>query len=267
MNKLLLPAALLLSLAPAALAQDAEKPGLPEEVKVWVDKIDKLVGQPAEYDLSMKVDMVAQGQKLKMDNTGHIMMLDAQHMRATMNMKLTMAPMDPMDMTLKMVSDGQTLWIESDNPMMGKQVMKADIKHMEKLQQSGMGMGPGSGMNQLEQVRDLFENYYHNFKVVEADGKVEITGDISQEILESQDYAEMELKHFRMVLDAKTGFPLETAMNDGTKDVVLIGMSNLKFLKKEDIPEDAFAYTPPEGVNVMDIGAMLGGGMSSDDGF
>ena len=71
MKRLLLPATLLLSLAPALAAQEAEKPPLPPEVKVWVDKIGKLVDKPAEYDMSMKMDMVAQGHAMTMNSTGH----------------------------------------------------------------------------------------------------------------------------------------------------------------------------------------------------
>ncbi len=263
MKRFLLPATALLALAPFAAAQEGAevKSSLPPEVKVWVDKIDEMVGKPAEYDMSMVMDMEAQGQAMKLNSTGHILMLDQEHMRATMTMNIEMEIMPPMEMKLLTVIDGKTMWIESENPMMGKQIMKADVSMIQKLKETGASMSPGGNVNQLEQIRDLFENYYENFQVEVGEKHVTITGDISNDISEMGDFAEMGLAKFRMVLDAKTGFPVETVMNDGKKDVMVIKLENLKFPKKEDLPKDAFVYEPPEGAAVMDIGALMGGGM------
>lgn len=263
-----------LAMAPFLAAQDSvieqppAAPSVPEEVKVWVDKLGKLVGKAAEYDMTMVMDMEAQGQKMKMSSTGHILMLDETHMRATMKMNIEMEIMPAMEMNLLTVMDGQTMWIESDNPMMGKQIMKADVAVMKKLQAQGTSMSPGGNMNQLAQIQDLFTNFFQNFEVTEADGKVTITGDITEEIAERGDFAGMGLTRFRMVLDAKSGFPIETAMGDGKKDAMVIQLKNLKFPKKEEIAKDAFTYEPPEGSPVMDIGAMMGAmGEGGGEGF
>lgn len=271
MNRTLLPSAVLLALAPILAAQEQvpEKPALPDEVRVLIEKIEKLAEVPTEYDIVLSMELEMQGMQMKLDGSGHALTRDKTHMRSTMTMTISMDLMpEPMNMEVLTVADGTTLWIEVENPMMGgKQVQKVSVKQMEELQQSGMGMGMGSGGSQLDQVREMFEKYYRNFEVEHKDGVTRINGDVSPEIAESNpQFAELEISRFRMVFDDKSGFPIETAMGDGTKDFFVIKMSGVSFPKPEDIDAQAFVYQVPAGVAVQDLGAMLGAGKAADGG-
>ncbi|RMH00850.1 MAG: hypothetical protein D6702_12900 [Planctomycetota bacterium] len=258
MNKTLLTASLLLSLAPAVAAQETEKAALPQEVQVWVDKIGQLVDKPVSYDMAMSMDVVAQNMPLQMTSTGHVLMLDAEHMRTTMKMTIEMEMMpEPMVMEMLTVVDGENLWVQQDNPMVGQQIMKAKVSQMNALRDAGMGMNLSG--DQLKQVRELFENYYGNFEVSQSENEVKITGDILKEMPGAAQLGNMDLKRFSLHLDPKTGFPSRMAMGNGEKDLMVITMSNVKFLDKEKVDKKQFTYTPPEGAPVIDMGAMLGG--------
>ena len=200
-----------------------------------------------------------QGTRARVSAAGHLRMRDGGDRRAAVTVKVVEEQLPEVEYEILSVLDGETFWTEVNTPM-GRQVLRISLEQMAKAQAAGMGMSGGASVDQLDQLRDLFENYYSNFQVVIAEGRVTITGDVSPLIARADPkMARMDLKVFRMVLDEKTGFPLETAMGDGEKDLMTVKMSGLKFLKKEDIPQDAFAYKPPPGLPVTDLGSLFGG--------
>lgn len=253
MKILPLAAGLVLAAAPAASAQDAN---------AWMEKLSKLAGKSFTTDMTSSVESEAMTMSMK----GSYAYADAKKFAMDMAMKITNPAMgmnDPMDMKMKMVADGTTLWMEMESPMMGgQQVMKLGVDHLDKLEEMGMSMNMSgsSEMDPVAQVKELASMADFGVPKVE-NGKVILSGPLNEKGLENLSEAStqmgIELTDIMIVLDEKTAFPQEFALSAGDQKVVTSSFSNTKF--PEEIDPSRFSYTPPEGVDVMDLGAMMGG--------
>ena len=245
---------------------------IPGETDPEVDKLfSKLteLGKKGPYSLDIKgkADVAQMGMSMKMDMTGDMVYSDEKHMRMNMKMKMKMPKVEgqqaqgmPTDMEVAMlqVSDGTTVWTEINMMSMGmKQVMKGDIEELRKQDGGSMGMGQAS---QLEPSQ-MLENFKKmlNMKVKEKkDGKVTIEAVFTEEAAQKMNLqsAGMEKGKFHMVLDEKNFFPMTFKILLGETPMMDFSFTNLKHVKKESL-KDSFTYTPPEGVQVIDMVQMM----------
>ena len=263
MKRLTIVAGLLLAAAPAASAQDAN---------AWVEKLSKLAGKAFSTDITMNVASEA----MTMASEGHMSFGDKKHFAMDMKMQMTMPAMgmaDPMTMSMRMVADGTTLWMDIDSPMMGgRQVMKMGVELMDKLGESGMGgMGSLSGSSEMDPVSQMMElaEMVDFGKAKVEGGRVMLSGPLNEKGMENMGEATAQLgvdiTDVSLVLDEKTGFPIEFAMGTPEQKIITAQYKNPTFHDKMDM--SLFAYTPPEGVTPIDMGAMMGGGGGESSEF
>jgi outer membrane lipoprotein-sorting protein len=204
------------------------------------------------------------GQTGGVDMEGSLTRADEKHMRMAMKLKMDMGGMQ-MNMDMLSVSDGELMWMDVTSPMAGgRQVMKVPLDKVSELTNVAPGMGFGSSSGSVDPVSQIHEMSRMFDLQVEgvAGGRVTLSAEMNEETRAKLNQAGAdagEMRRFTLVLDEKTGFPLE--MRAGGEDPAMVmTFSNLEFLDRDALPADTFTYTPPEGVPVMDLGAMMGAG-------
>jgi outer membrane lipoprotein-sorting protein len=234
------------------------------EAQKLLDRLAELVDKgPFSVDYSADMNMPVMGAPAEVKMGGSLTQTDRQHMNMTMNM--TMRPEGSgdagMTMSVKMIADGTTMWTELNNPLMGgQQVMKVDLAQLQKLSEAdATGLSQLSGMDPVSQIRQLGELF--DFEVVSrADGKAvlgaELTAEGLKELNIPADDADA-LTSFRMEIDEKTGFPTRLSIG-GDEPMMTLRFTNFKSLDPAEIPAETFGYAPPDGAQVIDLGAMMG---------
>lgn len=253
--------AMLLALLAGGTALAASTPEAEKLLTRMVELVDE---GPFEVDYSADLQMAAMGTPMSVTMGGHMTQTDREHMRMTMDM--SMAPeaggeQGSMTINVLMVSDGSVMWTEMNNPLMGgKQVMKIGLEQAKKLSEgpAGMGMAQMGGMDPISQIRQLTEMF--DFDVTErADGKAKLSADMTPEALAKMGVpgeAASAMTSFVMVIDEKTGFPSELHLG-GEEPLMVMRFSNFKPFDASKAEPGMFSYAPPEGVQVMDLGAMV----------
>ncbi len=132
---------------------------------------------------------------------------------------------------------------------------------MEKLTKSegSASFGGSASMDPMSQIGTLAEKF--DFSVVEDKaGKVALEAELTAEGLKSFPQAQGvdDLGSVRIVIDKKTGVPVEMRMGDDDP-YVLMNFSNPTFHEEGSLPEDLFVFVVPEGARVFDLGQMLSG--------
>jgi len=237
----------------------------PEAAK-WMQKMIDAYGETAiKADFTMEMNaaqMGAPGGDAKANGT---MMMDGKNKRQRMKMDITVnvPQMGEMTMSMVQVHDGETIWTEMENPMMGgTMVMKMTKAQMEKMSEmqgmSGMTSSTPFGQEQFEEMKEAFDWTLDGVAggrvtlsaEITAEGMASVSGSMPEEQLEKMD----DLGRMVMVLDEKNAMPVEMRLGSFMK----MQMSNVQQI--DAFPAGTFEYTPPEGAQVMDVGAMMGGG-------
>ena len=279
-NKLLLSALLLLS--PALAAQDDVVPAVVTEDSpaFWIDKMSENIGKPAEFDMEMSMEMEMMQMTMKME--GHMLVLDQSHMRGalSMDMEAEMMPGGSQHIDMLFVGDGENLWMEmrmTPNPMGGEepmiQAMKMPFALIEKMGEEAMsGMGFNMGFDPTSsdlaaQASKMFETMFDEVEVEVVDGNGHLSGRVvsSADGLGAQ-FQMLGINRFTYVIDGKSGYPILTTMGNEDGEVMRQSISNLKFFDPKNIEKEFFSYLPPEGIQVMDLGAMMGLQAAGSDG-
>jgi outer membrane lipoprotein-sorting protein len=66
------------------------------------------------------------------------------------------------------------------------------------------------------------------------------------------------MEHLTLVLDSETAFPEEIRLGSDTASALAMKFFDLEFPQAVDA--GTFAYTPPEGMAVVDLGALIDAG-------
>jgi outer membrane lipoprotein-sorting protein len=251
---------LLLAVFAAASPVTAESTA---EAKQWLEKLASSYEKRAfsfGYDASMQIAQM--GQTASMTMTGDMSQQDREHLRMNLSMEIAMPGAEGgMQIEVLSVADGEFMWLEMKNPMMGgRQVLKLPLDKLEELAAtnpmaaSAVNMDP---VGQIEQLSKIFD-----FEVGETGDKtVTLQAKITEESLQQlapglpPEQATMYEK-LVLVLDKESAFPAEVSIG-GEQPLLVMNFHNLKF---HDAFEDGtFSYTPPEGVPVTDLGATAEG--------
>jgi peroxiredoxin/outer membrane lipoprotein-sorting protein len=169
--------------------------------------------------------------------------------------------------TMNTVMGGDGLaWIEMD--MMGqKQVMKMDVKALMDAQtgpmSGSMGLDPTSLMS--NNPKDLLANYAKMFDL-SVKGKETLNDEevyVLEAALDDESRSKLDptgalasmgmgIHKFRLAVGVKDGFLRQMAML-GPNDAPFMSTTYKNLKLNIDVAESTFAYTPPEGVMVMDM--------------
>lgn len=256
-TRLLLSALLILALAVPATAESSP------EAQKWIDKLIAIYDQgPFQVDYEAELDMSALGQPLAGSLTGNLTQADRTHSRIEINLDMPNPPGMPeggTSLSMLVVTDGETVWTEMDNPTLGsRQVTKASLEDLKKVGESqggGIGITPGS-MDPVAQLENLSQSL--DFEIVEQGaGSVTLQGKITEKTRSNLGMlAAPGVNGFIFVIDEKTGFPTQVRA-DGENPFITMHFRNLKFVDKASLAESLFKYQPPPDVPVMDLGPML----------
>ena len=230
------------------------------------DWLQKMQARTAEghYKFRFKADMnvAEEGMQAKILIDGSMNYATAERFSTAFDVNMDMAGM-AMTMKMKTVADGESFWLEIDSPMMGgKQVMTGTTSQLEKLSQLGgadlSGLG-GLGQDPIEQIRGLAERF--DLEVASREkGRVTLHAAIGADDLAGLgEFAALgeALDHITLVLDEKEGLPLQLEIG-AEQPFMTIDFTDYEFFRVEDVQRADYAYTPPDGVPVNDIGTMLG---------
>ncbi len=243
--------------APAAKAETSP------EAQAWLEKMIAVYDQgPLTMDYVATIDLNQVGQEIQGDLDGTITYGDRRHMRMALKVKLAglaagADPEEAMELSMLTVSDGETIWSDIDMAL-GRQVMRIAIEDAERLaasQGSGFAGNPSS-MDPVAQLELLTKTLDFELEGVK-DGRVTLRAQVKPEARDGLgQLGALGAEAFVMVIDEKTGHPIELWAGE-PKPVIRMQFRNLKQVSRDSLPEGVFDYTPPDGVPVTDLAAML----------
>ncbi len=236
-------AALLLLVVGLATSAQA---GSTEAARKWFDKLaaNMAEGKAFKSDFNMSMNGSAYGQQENGNVSGTMLFMDETHMRMTMEGTMAM-PTGETDVKMAMVSDGTHTYIDTEIPMMGRQVIKMPV-NFENPMGGGGGMG---GKDPLVEIREMADKFAFDV-IEETDEQVVLRAPV-----DGQDGIPAEAKHVTLTFDKKTGFPRRMTMGEPA----MVDMQFTGFQEMPNLSASDFTFTPPEGVQVMDLSAMMGG--------
>jgi outer membrane lipoprotein-sorting protein len=229
------------------------------EAKAWLEKLSQIYNKgPVSMDYVVTTQTSQMGQSADLTMTGKVTYGDERHLRMDFNMTMAMAGA-AMEMKALSVADGETMWMDVESPMMGgRQVMKVALDRVGDLDKAGGGGMGGGSMDPMSQIRELTEKY--DFQVTDVSGgRVTLTAELNAEQMKemTQGQGSADAGKLTLVIDEKTGVPLEFSMG-GATPFVTMQLSNAVFHEPGSLPEDFFTYVPPEGAMVVDLEQMMG---------
>lgn len=238
------------------------------DARTWLEKMVSFYDRGAfSVTYSADMSMTQEGQTMSMDMEGEMTHSDPKHMRMDFSMDMAMpgAGDNTLQMKMLMVIDGDTVWMDMDNPMMGgRRVMKMSYDQAE---QSGgsMGLNNLKNMDPVNQMKEMMDKF--DFQVVaEEGGEVILAAPMDPDALSGMGQMgqmaqgqSTEGWEIVLVLEADNAVPKEVRMGPTEEPVMTMLFSDWKFYGPDGAPAGTFEYTPPEGVQVMDLGAMQGG--------
>jgi len=237
------------------------------EARAWLEKMMGVYEKgPFSVDYSADMHMSQGDQTMSMTMNGQMTQADPKHLRMNISMDMAMPGAGPMEMKTLTVVDGETVWIDMDNPMMGgRRVMKMSYDQAEQMGKGGTGMGDLRNMDPVAQMKEMIDKF--DFTLVgETGGEVtlsapldpEALGDMGQmsQMTQGQDAGSWTMT---LVLDAGDGVPKEVRMGAEGDPMMTIRFSDWQFHGAAGAPAGSFEYAPPEGVQVMDLGEMMTG--------
>lgn len=239
----------------AALAQDtpqaASTPGqLPATFMQWAN-------QPTEIELTMEI----RGSQQLMTAKGVVKTLDENHFAVDFTYRSPKPGVEDayVENRLFTVADGKRMWIEGQSPL-GRQVFYLPIQRRKQMQAGvfQLGYGPYDEIHPLKAIVRLAA-LSDMKKVGEKDGKLHYRG-----LLNEQGKAEIvvpggmvpDLDRFQLWLDAETSRPLELRFGNSAADIILTTYQSMTAPQK--FTPETFEYTPPEGIEPVDMALLLG---------
>ncbi len=254
--RLLLGVSLILTLASPATAESSP------DAQKWLEKLISIYDRgPFKVEYEADLDMSSLGQPFSGKLSGRLTQADRSHSRVEIQLDMTNPPGMPegaTSLSMLNVTDGATVWTETDNPAAGgRQVTKLSLADLDELGDSmgGFGASPAS-MDPVAQLETLTQTM--DFEVVEiSGGTVTLRGTITGATRDKLGMlAAPGIEGFIFVIDQETGFPIEVRA-DGETPFVTMRFRDLELLDPASLPMDLFTYSPPEGLPVMDLGPML----------
>ncbi len=236
--------------------------GAQENAGDWLKKMaERSAEGHYKFRFNADVSMVQEGMQAGVKINGSMNYATAKRFNAAFDVNMDMGGM-AMAMAMKTIADGATFWIEIDSPMLGgKQVMSGTTEQFEKLAEMGggnLGMG-GVGQDPIEQITGLVEAFDLTVQGIES-GRVTLHASISPEQLAgSAELAALggAIDSLTLILDEKEGLPIQLKVA-GEQPIMTIDFVDYQFFAADEIRAADYEYTPPEGVTVTDIGALLG---------
>lgn len=236
---------------PAAQAQDAE---------AIIEELKSKIGDFKSYSADMTMTMNFVG--MSIESAGTVIVQDKR-----LAMTMTMDMMGQKMITHSVMDDSGMMWTEIDMGGM-KQVTKLDMNKMIEtgseiagLPSPAGGIG-GNPMEAIEQMMETFDLTLDGKDTIDGVEVYRLSAEVKDELKDQLDptgqMAQMgvSMESIKMAIGVEDGFPREYSMlaTDGTP-VMTMTYSNL--VLNPDIDPSVFDYTPPEGVQVMDMTAMM----------
>lgn len=219
-------------------------------MKKTADRLATYSSWTADYVQSM--DMMGN----KMEMSGRIMSRGNKEMRMEVRMP---AMMGGEMMTMVLGKDG-IMW---QDMKMGDQrrVMKIDTAQMSGMAGTKMGGNIADQMDPRKQIEEMQKNFdlglaagqeLHGAKMYVLEGEAKEGGTSPHAHNMSKMFGKM-----RMYVGQEDGFvhKIEVYAKDGETLAMVQEFTNLAF--NIDLPDEKFVFTPPEGVQVMDMTEMM----------
>ena len=227
----------------------------PADAQQWVDKMRQAYSKtPLSVGYSAEMNTNSLGQPMTVALDGESIHKDATHMNMKLAVKMTMGT-ESVDMKVLQVSDGKTMWMEMDNPLMGgKQVLKVSVDQAGQIAAAAGGI-LGASADPVSQIRDLADKF--DFRLVGTEGglvtlSATMTEKAQADLKDALPLAEA-MREMIVVLDEKTAAPKEMRLG-GATPFLTVRIASFKHL--ESVDPALFQYTPAEGVQVLDFDAM-----------
>lgn len=241
-----------------------------EDAKAWLLKMAENYSKAFTVDYLGDMSLDTNGMNMKMAIKGKMTYRDARHMRMKLDIEMNMGE-QLMSMNMFQVADGTTMWMKM-NMMGNDQVMKMDLGEMEKMLEDGSGnLGQFSNilsMNPMHQIENMSKIIDFKLDGI-ADGKVTLTGVMNDEFFKTMGANQGPMPEgfdgqMVMILNKKSAFIEELILGSAEKPLMKMRFENLKFLKPDNLGDDLFQFTPPEGVPVMDLIKQMKAGQGDD---
>jgi len=237
--------------------------GAQDDAAGWLEKM--ITGKATEHykvRLAADLNIAQEGMEAVVKMKGSLNHASATRFHAAFEMDMTMGGV-AMVMKTTTVADGENLWIEVDSPMMGgKTVLHGstdDLKKLDSASDANMG-GLGSlGQDPIEHITAMIGELDITLEGVE-DGRVTLRADVTDENRSGLgDLGKLGngLQYITLVLDEKKAMPLRLEIG-GEQPLLTMNFTDYEFFGAGQVIDSDYAYTPPDGVPVRDIGTMFG---------
>jgi outer membrane lipoprotein-sorting protein len=254
--------AVLALLGCVAITSTAVAESTPEALQ-WLGRLaDAYHGEPFTYSYDVRVNVTDMGQTVPMRLEGRSTQSDRTRFRIEATMEMTMPGAEsPVKIRLIGVSDGEVMWVETDNPTgSGSQVIKMPLDKLEQIAETNPWARNFTRMDPVGQVEELARLF--DFAIADSSDhavtlRAEVTGEgleAAKEVFPGTDPAA--LTEIVLVIDAVTAFPKEMRVGDDPPTMVM------RFGEPErlgEVDDALFVYTPPEGAALTDLGALIEG--------
>lgn len=241
-----------------------------EDAAKWMEKLFGLIADNAiQTEFTVVVAAEAEGQQINATVKGDLIHADPKHYVNALQMEMLMPAMGdtPMSMTSRQVADGETMWAETHIASLGMtQIGRISLAEMEELfaAQNGLEVGESAlYMDPVSQLETLVEHF--DIAVIEiADGLVTLsmapTDEAMKGLAEEMDGKDLDIEG-TMILREEDAVPVSATVRLDANSRIDMSFENFSLLVRDDIPEETFTYTPPEGAEVVDMGPLLRAGM------
>lgn len=261
-TRLILTAALVLGLASTAHAEATS------EAREWLDRLYGLVQEkPFRMDYLVQLEGEQGGQQINAEVKGDLLQSGPLHSVNNLEMQISGAATDGQVMTIhsRQVSDGEILWAETNLVEMGmNQVAKIEITRLAEIQAEASGLELNQSsmyMDPISQIEMLVSAFDVSVLGV-ADGEVRLslvpTEETAAQLEEGLEGGAT--AHGVLTLREDTAAPVSLVVELGPRMTASLSFSDFEFVDEASIPEGTFSYTPEPGVQVMDLGQLLGMG-------
>ena len=225
-----------------------------------IAELKSKIGDLKTFSADMTMTMGMAG--MTIESSGKVTVLDQQ-----MALDMTMDMMGQKMATRSVMDASGIMWSETDFGGM-KQVVKMDMNKMMEQSADLTGLpspGGGLGGNPVEAVEQMLETFDLQLDGKDTIGGVEVyrlSASVKDELKGQMDptgqMAQMgiSLDGVRMAFGVEDGFPREYSML-GPDGNPIMSMTYTNLLLDPEIDASIFSYTPPEGVEVLDMTAMI----------
>jgi len=267
----------------AALAAVAGRPAPAADVTEVLDQMVAKLDAYEDFSAKMTAEItvaavlgeqeIAQageaGQPLEMRFVAEITAKNPDKFAMDMEMNQPLPGGQTMKMKMKSVCDGATMWNVVDMGMGGPpMIMKGDMEQMKARMGGPMGqMDPEMLKQRLETLREQADLALEADETVNEVDCYVVAGSITPEDLASLSGQEGDnlgplagkTLDLSMALGKEDFLPRKIKVAVEGKPFMELVFSNIKL--NAGVADSAFTYTPPEGANVMDMGAFAGAEM------